>query len=126
MDLPVDLLAPPRGARNRALLAALAAATGQASSLAVGPEGPDMTAMAFLRAGLATDAELVRAGWRVKASDKDAQLALKVRREWLNALRHAYIPVPTTTKFTATTKQSIYNIPLLPKLPPTAGHGQPV
>lgn len=64
-------IAAPRGARNAALLQALARLQGEGSLLALGPEGPDVTGLTALRAALAGDAELVRAGWRVRASPSD-------------------------------------------------------
>ncbi|KAG2423002.1 hypothetical protein HXX76_015600 [Chlamydomonas incerta] len=100
---PADVV-PPRSSRNAALLAALAAvhggtagsssstapavegdsaaaataATAGAGSLALGCGGPDTASLTFLRAALATDVELVRAGWRVKAGAKDVELACRV------------------------------------------------
>ncbi len=44
------------------LLRALAAVQGEGAALALGERGPDTASLTFLRAALATDAELVRAG----------------------------------------------------------------
>ncbi|GIL45145.1 hypothetical protein Vafri_2473 [Volvox africanus] len=70
-------VAPPRTSRNAALLAALAAVQGEGCHLALGESGPDSASLAYLRASLASDVELVRAGWRVKASEKDVELACR-------------------------------------------------
>lgn len=43
-------------------MAALAGVQGSSTALALGPRGPDVTSLAWVRAALATDAELVRAG----------------------------------------------------------------
>ncbi|KAG2447665.1 hypothetical protein HYH02_007581 [Chlamydomonas schloesseri] len=102
---PADIVAP-RSSRNAALLAALAAVHGGtvgtapataaaaaaeggaaaaaaataagAGSLALGVSGPDLASLTFLRAALATDVELVRAGWRVKAGPRDVEAACRV------------------------------------------------
>ena len=56
--------AAPSSARSKALLGALAQVQGPAAALALGPRGPDVTTLAWVRAALASDAELVRAGAR--------------------------------------------------------------
>lgn len=71
-------VAPPRGSRNSGLLAALAALQGAGVQLSLGSGGPDVTARTWVRAALAPDAELVRAGWRVKAGPRDVELACRV------------------------------------------------
>ncbi|KAG2491081.1 hypothetical protein HYH03_010526 [Edaphochlamys debaryana] len=76
-DLDPKEVAPPRGPRNAALLRALAAVQGEGARIALGEAGPDAASLAYLRAALASDAELVRAGWRVKASDADVQAACR-------------------------------------------------
>jgi hypothetical protein len=78
LDVPCAEAAAPRGPRNRALLEALAALQGRDAVVAVGAEGPDQAAVLYMRAALATDAELVRAGWRIKATAADADLACRV------------------------------------------------
>ncbi|GLI66009.1 hypothetical protein VaNZ11_009712, partial [Volvox africanus] len=70
-------VAPPRTSRNAALLAALAAVQGEGCHVALGERGPDSASLAYLRASLASDVELVRAGWRVKASERDVELACR-------------------------------------------------
>lgn len=78
VDAPAAAAAPPRGPRNTALLAALAAIQLQGSSssadgstegaesaaplLALGSRGPDASSLAMARAARASDAELIRAG----------------------------------------------------------------
>lgn len=77
----VDVLASdavtPRSARNRTLLEALQSVQGEAT-IAFGPNGPDVTTLTYARAALATDVELVKAGWRVKASAAEVELACRV------------------------------------------------
>lgn len=74
--LPSDI-ASPRGPRNRSLLAALDGLQGEGSLLPLGPSGPDTTGLTVLRAALATEAELVRSGWRLKAGPRDTGLAAR-------------------------------------------------
>ncbi|GIL78942.1 hypothetical protein Vretifemale_8336, partial [Volvox reticuliferus] len=69
--------APPRSSRNASLLAALAAVQGEGCHLALGEKGPDSASLTYLRAALASSTELVRAGWRVKASERDVELACR-------------------------------------------------
>jgi hypothetical protein len=68
----------PRGRRNEALLAALAGLTGCGPGAAFTREGPDAMSLAMVRAGLATDAELVAAGWRLTATGRDVGLCARV------------------------------------------------
>jgi Rubisco LSMT substrate-binding len=68
----------PRGSRNAALLAALEQLTGGPPALVLTARGPDVTCRAALRAGLASDAELVRAGWRSGAGAGDVGLCARV------------------------------------------------
>ena len=75
--LPRDVAAP-RGARNAALLSALDRLQGEGALLALGRDGPDTTGLTVLRAALAGEAELVRAGWRVRAGPSDSALAARV------------------------------------------------
>ncbi|GIL78941.1 hypothetical protein Vretimale_207 [Volvox reticuliferus] len=70
-------VAPPRSSRNASLLAALAAVQGEGCHLALGEKGPDSASLTYLRAALASSTELVRAGWRVKASERDVELACR-------------------------------------------------
>jgi hypothetical protein len=72
---PADI-AKPRSPRNAALLAALQRLQGDAL-LPLGPAGPDATGLTMLRAALATDAELVRAGWGVRAGPRDTGAAAR-------------------------------------------------
>lgn len=65
---------PPRGRRNAALLEALTRAYGDLS-LALGPSGPDEACLTWARAAMASDAELIKAGWRIKATSKDVRMA---------------------------------------------------
>lgn len=68
----------PRGSRNAALLDALTALTGGPPALVLTPFGPDVTGMAALRAGLGSDAELVKAGWRIGSKGSDTELCARV------------------------------------------------
>ncbi|KAF6255861.1 hypothetical protein COO60DRAFT_168180 [Scenedesmus sp. NREL 46B-D3] len=68
----------PRGSRNAALLEALTALTGGPPALVLTPSGPDVTCMAALRAGLASDAELIKAGWRSGSKGSDVELCARV------------------------------------------------
>lgn len=68
----------PRGPRNAALLAALEEVQGAGAKLAIGEAGPDVTGLTWIRAAVAGDAELIRVGWRVKATAADVQLACRV------------------------------------------------
>ncbi|WIA29874.1 hypothetical protein OEZ86_012343 [Tetradesmus obliquus] len=61
----------PRGPRNAALLEALTTLTGGPPALVLTPSGPDVTCMAALRAGIASDAELIKAGWRSGSKGSD-------------------------------------------------------
>ena len=72
------LIAPPTSSRAKALAEAVNAAFNGISSVSLSEEGPDSIGFAFLRANVSTDAELIKLGWRVKASRSDAELALKV------------------------------------------------
>lgn len=74
--VPADI-AKPRGTRNNALLQALARLQGEGSLLALGPDGPDTTGLTVLRASLASEAELVRAGWKMRASPSDVGAAAR-------------------------------------------------
>lgn len=74
---PSDIAAP-RGPRNRALLEALDRLQGEGALLALGPSGPDTTGLTVLRAALASEAELVKAGWRLRAGPRDLALAARV------------------------------------------------
>ncbi|KAI8467932.1 MAG: hypothetical protein J3K34DRAFT_460119 [Monoraphidium minutum] len=76
-DAPPADIASPRGPRNASLLAALDALQGEGSLLALGPGGPDTTGLTVLRASLAGEAELVRAGWRTRAGPRDIGLAAR-------------------------------------------------
>lgn len=67
----------PRGPRNKALLEALDRLQGEGALLALGPSGPDTTGLTMLRAALAGEAELVKAGWRVRAGPKDMAAAAR-------------------------------------------------
>lgn len=73
---PQDI-ARPRGPRNAALLAALDRLQGEGAMLPLGRAGPDETGLTLLRASLAGDAELVRAGWRPRAGPGDVALAAR-------------------------------------------------
>lgn len=77
-DAPPAAILAPRGSRQAALLAALAPLQGEEPSLALGAAGPDLTALTYLRAAASSDADLVRAGWRLKASAADTELACRV------------------------------------------------
>ncbi|GFR51503.1 hypothetical protein Agub_g13918, partial [Astrephomene gubernaculifera] len=97
-DADAAEVVPPRSSRNAALLRALSAAMGPAagaagddttsggsssgSSSGLGISflegGPDGPSRALLRAARATDAELVRAGWRIRATESDTELACRV------------------------------------------------
>eukprot|EP00878_Enallax_costatus_P025743 GHUV01027569.1.p1 GENE.GHUV01027569.1~~GHUV01027569.1.p1 ORF type:complete len:479 (+),score=142.47 GHUV01027569.1:685-2121(+) len=68
----------PRGSRNAALLEALTTLTGGPPALVFTPYGPDVTGMAALRAGLGSDAELVKAGWRIGSKGSDVELCARV------------------------------------------------
>lgn len=68
----------PRGSRNAALLEALTTLTGGAPALVLTPYGPDVTCMAALRAGLGSDAELIKAGWRIGSKGTDVELCARV------------------------------------------------
>ena len=68
----------PSNARQRALLSSLEALQGgPGATLALGPQGPDLTSVTWLRAAASSDAELVRAGWRIKATAKDVEVACR-------------------------------------------------
>lgn len=67
----------PRSSRHGSLWEAVTSLQGSAS-LSLTPAGPDTTCLAWLRAALATPVELVKAGWRVKATAKDVDLACRV------------------------------------------------
>ncbi|KXZ51903.1 hypothetical protein GPECTOR_11g337 [Gonium pectorale] len=75
-DVDPSEVVAPRGPRNAVLLRALAGVQGEAR-LALGPRGPDTATLTYLRAALASDAELVRAGWRVKATERDLDTACR-------------------------------------------------
>lgn len=68
----------PRGSRNAALLEALTTLTGGPPALVLTPYGPDLTGMAALRAGMGSDAELVKAGWRIGSKGTDVELCARV------------------------------------------------
>jgi len=76
-DAVPSQIAKPKGSRNAALLEALDRLQGEGSLLALGRAGPDTTGLTVLRATLATEAELVRAGWRVRAGPRDVGLAAR-------------------------------------------------
>lgn len=68
----------PRGPRNAALLSALTALTGNPPIVSLSPSGPDPMGLAVLRAGLASDAELIQAGWRTGSTASDVGLCARV------------------------------------------------
>ncbi|GAX78440.1 hypothetical protein CEUSTIGMA_g5881.t1 [Chlamydomonas eustigma] len=78
VELPTKVVAAPSSARSRALLEALSRVQGEDSKLVLSPRGPDITTVAWVRAALATDAELIKAGWRYKATAEDVELACRV------------------------------------------------
>jgi hypothetical protein len=51
---------------------------GTGALLALGPSGPDVTGLTLLRASLAGEAELVKAGWRIRSGPNDLALAARV------------------------------------------------
>lgn len=77
IDLELSDIVQPRGSRNSGLVEAMTAVQGP-PIIAFSQEGPDEAAVTWARACLATDAELVVAGWRVKATAKDTDLACRV------------------------------------------------
>ncbi|MEW5299247.1 MAG: hypothetical protein WDW36_002280 [Sanguina aurantia] len=68
---------PVRASRNRALLEALEKMQGPAR-VVLSPDGPDEILLATVRASLATDAELVRSGWRIRATADETESACRV------------------------------------------------
>jgi hypothetical protein len=64
-DAAPEQIAPPRGSRNQQLLAALGQLQGAGAQIALGDAGPDVTSLTWVRAALSSDADLVRAGWRL-------------------------------------------------------------
>ncbi|KAL6745779.1 hypothetical protein V8C86DRAFT_2967048 [Haematococcus lacustris] len=78
VDVDVTQIVAPRSGRARSLLGALGAVQGGTCRLVLGEAGPDLPSLAYLRAALASDADLVRAGWRLRASEADTELACRV------------------------------------------------
>ncbi|KAJ9520185.1 hypothetical protein QJQ45_030112 [Haematococcus lacustris] len=78
VDVDVTQIVAPKSGRARSLLAALGAVQGGACRLVLGEAGPDLPSLAYLRAALASDADLVRAGWRLRATEADTELACRV------------------------------------------------
>lgn len=68
----------PRGSRNTTLLSALEGLTGNPPIVSLTPHGPDAMGLAVLRAALATDAELIQAGWRTGSTAENVGLCARV------------------------------------------------
>jgi len=77
-DLNMSDHLKPRGPRNAALLSALTALTGNPPIVSLSPSGPDPMGLAVLRAGLASDSELIQAGWRTGSTASDVGLCARV------------------------------------------------
>jgi len=72
-------IAAPRSGRAKTLLEAMQHLQGgEEVRLVLSHRGPDASVLTWIRAALGSDAELIRAGWRVKATKLDVGLACKV------------------------------------------------
>lgn len=75
-------VAAPRGDRNRTLLAALGDLQGTGAQIALGASGPDVTSLTWVRAALASDADLMRSGWRLTGASARGGQAVEAACRW--------------------------------------------